>query len=69
MDTPTIMMFTIFGIQAVWIIYLQGRVNEFKKRTMFLQDVIEDVIDKRVVVCRTDKGFQVISKESEYGSR
>jgi hypothetical protein len=69
MDDFTALMFFVFALQAIYIVYLQGKISEFKRRTVFLQDVIEDVIDDRVEVVRINKGFKVISKESEYGSR
>lgn len=69
MDDFTALMFFVFALQAIYIVYLQGKVNHFKKRTIFLQDVIEDVIDDRVFLKRIDTGFVVTQKESEYGSR
>lgn len=69
MDDFTALMFTALTLQVIYIVYLQGKVNHFKKRVVFLQDVIEDVIDDRVYIRRIDTGFVVTQKESEYGSR
>ena len=69
MDDFTALMFTALTLQTICIVYLQSKVNHFKKRVVFLQDVIEDVIDDRVFIRRIDTGFVVTQKESDYGSR
>lgn len=62
MDWFTMLMFAIFSLQAAYIIYLQYRLNEFKARTTFLQDTIEDMLEDRVIVRKVHGGFEVTQR-------
>lgn len=62
MDAFTTLMFAVFAVQALYIVRLQYQLNSFKARTVFLQDIVEDMIDGNVVVSRTYNGFQVTPK-------
>ena len=62
MDGSSVLMFVVFGIQAAYIIFLQYRLNEFKARTTFLQDTIEDMLEDRVIVRKVHGGFEVTQR-------
>lgn len=62
MDGFTTLMFAVFVLQAAYIIYLQYKLNEFKARTAFLQDTIEDMLEDRVIVRKIYGGFEITEK-------
>jgi hypothetical protein len=62
MDAFTTLMFAVFVLQAAYIVYLQYKLNEFKARTVFLQDTIEDMLEDRVIVRKVYGGFQITEK-------
>jgi hypothetical protein len=62
MDVLTILMFAVFALQAAYIVYLQYKLNEFKARTTFLQDTIEDMLEDRVIVHKVHGGFEVTQR-------
>jgi len=62
MDEFTTLMFVVFTAQALYIVRLQYFLDSFKARTVFLQNIVEGMLDGNVVVSRTRNGFQVISK-------
>jgi hypothetical protein len=62
MDEFTRLMFAVFVIQAAYIIYIQYKLNEFKARTAFLQDTIEDMLADRIIVRKLHDGFEITQK-------
>lgn len=65
MDLFTILMFVVFVLQALYIVRLQYLLNSFKARTIYLQDVVVDIIDGNVVANKTHNGFQIIRNRGE----
>jgi hypothetical protein len=62
MDDFTILMFVVFALQAAYIIRLQYRLNQFKARTVFLQDLVEDMLEDRVIVRKLHDGFEITQR-------
>ena len=62
MDAFTTLMFAVFVLQAAYIVYLQYKLNEFKARTVFLQDTIEDMLEDRVIVRKVYGGIEITEK-------
>lgn len=62
MDDFTILMFVVFALQAAYIIRLQYRLNHFKARTVFLQDLVEDMLEDRVIVRKSHDGFEITQR-------
>lgn len=62
MDNFTTLMLVVFGLQAAYIIHLQYKLNQFKARTVFLQDIIEDMLEDRVIVRKLHDGFEITQR-------
>jgi hypothetical protein len=57
-----LVMFVVYAVMAGYIVYLQSQVNKFKYKTVFLQDVLDDVVNNRVEIYKTADGFKIINK-------
>ncbi len=57
-----LVMFVVYAVMAGYIVYLQSQVNKFKHKTVFLQDVLDDVVNNRVEIYKTADGFKIINK-------